>query len=65
VAAIHTHRELMTLYYDYAQGSGNGRIPKAAKSPASPSIRHGTPAPCPRDKWGHAAGDAELGLIPA
>jgi glutathione S-transferase len=31
VASRHTHRELMTLYYDYAQGGGNGRLPEGRK----------------------------------
>ena len=66
-AAQHrTHEELMKLYYDYSQGGGNGRIP-AGRAISSftidvpPSAR---PMP-PRDKWGHAATDAELGLLPA
>lgn len=62
----HTRRELMTLYYDYAQGGGNGRIP-AGRSVSSFTLDpawHTRPMP-PRDKWGPAATDAELGLLPA
>ncbi|WJS99484.1 glutathione S-transferase family protein [Novosphingobium humi] len=66
VAEIHTHRELMTLYYDYAQGGGNGRIPPGRKVSSFTLDPPWSARPMPpRDKWGHAAGDAELGLIPA
>ncbi|NBC34958.1 glutathione S-transferase family protein [Novosphingobium sp. FSY-8] len=64
VAALHSHTELMTLYYDYAQGGGNGRIPEG-RSVSSFTLAppwSARPMP-PRDKWGHAASDAELGLI--
>lgn len=63
-AAQHrTHDDLIKLYYDYSQGGGNGRIPEGRKTSSftidvAPSKR---PMP-PRDKWGHAATDKELGL---
>ncbi len=59
----HGHEELMKLYYDYSQGGGNGRIPEG-RSVSSFTIDvpwRQRPMP-PRDKWGHAASDAELGL---
>lgn len=63
-AAQHrSNEELLKLYYDYSQGGGNGKIPEGRRiSSFSPDIdwRH-RPMP-PRDKWGHAATDAELGL---
>jgi glutathione S-transferase len=63
-AAQHrTHDELMKLYYDYSQGGGNGRMPEGRKI-SSFTIDVSTakrPMP-PRDKWGHAATDTELGL---
>jgi glutathione S-transferase len=56
----------MTLYYDYAQGGGNGRIPegRAVSSFTLSPPWHTRPMP-PRDKWGSAATDAELGLVSA
>jgi len=62
----HGHRELMTLYYDYSQGGGNGRIPEGravSSFTLTPSWRD-RPMP-PRDKWGKPATDAELGLVAA
>lgn len=59
-----TREEIVKLYYDYAQGVGNGALP-AGRSVSSfafePDWRE-RPWP-PRDKYGHAATDAELGLI--
>lgn len=62
----HAHRELMTLYYDYSQGCGNGRIPegRAISSFTLAPPWQDRPMP-PRDKWGPPATDAQLGLIPA
>jgi glutathione S-transferase len=61
-----SHEELMKLYYDYSQGGGNGRIPEGrAISSFSPACDWRTRPMPPRDKWGHAATDAELGLVPA
>ena len=60
----HGHRELMTLYYDYSQGGGNGKIPEG-RSVSSFTLDppwDGRPMP-PRDKWGKPATDAELGLV--
>lgn len=62
-AQQHTQEEIVKLYYDYAQGAGNGALlPGRAKSsfdfePAWPS----RPWP-PRGKYGKSAGDLALGL---
>ena len=56
--------ELLKLYYDYAQGGGNGRIPDGRTvSSFSPDFDWRTRPMPPRDKWGYAATDAELGLV--
>jgi glutathione S-transferase len=62
----HSHRELMTLYYDYSQGGGNGRIPdgRSVSSLTLDPAWDTRPMP-PRDKWGQPATDADLGLLPA
>ena len=66
-AASHrSFEELMKLYYDYSQGGGNGRIPEGRSVSSftlDPPWRT-RPMP-PRDKWGTAATDAQLGLLPA
>ena len=65
-AQRHSFEELMKLYYDYSQGGGNGRIPEGRK--VSSFTLHPTwrarPMP-PRDKWGSAASDQQLGLVAA
>ena len=63
-AQYRSKEELLKLYYDYSQGGGNGRIPEGrAVSSFSPDFDwRARPMP-PRDKWGHAATDAELGLV--
>lgn len=58
--------ELLKLYYDYSQGGGNGRIPEGRNiSSFTPESDWRTRPMPPRDKWGHAATDAELGLVTA
>ena len=59
----HGHRELMTLYYDYAQGCGNGKIPegRTISSFTLEPAWNTRPMP-PRDKWGIPATDTDLGL---
>ncbi|WP_246204857.1 glutathione S-transferase family protein [Altericroceibacterium indicum] len=59
----HSYEELIKLYYDYSQGGGNGKIPEG-RTISSFTIDipwQNRPMP-PRDKWGHAATDQELGL---
>jgi glutathione S-transferase len=58
--------ELMKLYYDYSQGGGNGRIPEGRTVSSFTVEPHWRTRPMPpRDKWGTAATDAQLGLVPA
>lgn len=62
----HGHQELMTLYYDYSQGGGNGRLPEGRTVSSFTLDPHWSKRPMPpRDKWGTPATDTELGLIPA
>ena len=65
-AQTRTRQEIITLYYDYTQGGGNGRIPegRAISSFTLDPPWSKRPMP-PKDKWGHSASDAELGLLPA
>jgi len=58
-----TKEEIVKSYYDYAKGAGNGALlPGRTRSSFvfEPAWRE-RPWP-PRDKYGHAATDAELGL---
>ncbi len=58
-----TYEEIAKLYYDYAQGVGNGGVPNGRQISCcvfTPDWRD-RPMP-PRDKWSPAT-DAELGLI--
>jgi glutathione S-transferase len=60
-----TKEQIVKLYYDYAKGAGNGALfPGRAQSSFvfAPDWRT-RPWP-PRDKYGHSATDAELGLFP-
>jgi len=59
-----SHEELMKLYYDYSQGGGNGRIPEGRRISSFSLEPHWSERPMPpRDKWGQAASDEELGLL--
>jgi glutathione S-transferase len=55
--------EVIKCYYDYAKGAGNGALPpgRSRSSFVFDPPWPGRPWP-PRDKYGHAATDAELGL---
>ena len=66
-AAQHrTHDDLMKLYYDYSQGGGNGRMPEGRQvSSFTIDVPLADRPMPPRDKWGHSATDAELGLAGA
>jgi glutathione S-transferase len=58
-----TKEQIVKLYYDYAKGAGNGALLPGRRSSSfsfAPDWR-GRPWP-PRDKYGHGATDAELGL---
>jgi glutathione S-transferase len=55
--------EIVKVYYDYAQGQGNGSLPEGREVSTftfTPDWRD-RPMP-PRDKW-NPVGDAELGLV--
>lgn len=59
-----TREQIVKLYYDYAKGAGNGALlPGRTRSSFvfEPDWR-ARPWP-PADKYGHAASDAELGLL--
>jgi len=58
-----TREEVVKLYFDYAMGAGNGALP-AGRSVSSFAFKpHWTQRPWPpRQKWGDAATDADLGL---
>jgi glutathione S-transferase len=65
-AQAHTFEELMKLYYDYSQGAGNGSLPEGRRISSFTLQPHWQSRPMPpRDKWGHAATDEELGLTTA
>jgi glutathione S-transferase len=55
--------EVIKCYYDYARGAGNGALPpgRSRSSFVFDPPWQDRPWP-PRDKYGHAATDAELGL---
>ena len=61
-----SYEEIVKLYYDYGQGAGNGKLlpGRAVSSFAVAPPWRERPWP-PKDKYGHAATDAELGLLPA
>lgn len=56
--------EIVKLYYDYALGAGNGALPEGRRVSSfafEPNWR-ARPMP-PKDKYGNAASDKDLGLI--
>lgn len=58
--------EIVKLYYDYARGAGNGALLPGRKYSSFAFEPHWRERPWPpRDKYGAAAGDEELGLSPA
>jgi glutathione S-transferase len=64
-AAQVTRDEILKLYYDYAKGYGNGALPPGRSASSFAFEPHWSRRPLPpRDKYGHAATDAELGLVP-
>ena len=58
-----TKEEIVKAYYDYAKGAGNGAL-LPGRTRSSFVFEPGWPARPwpPKDKYGHAATDAELGL---
>lgn len=61
-----SREEIVKLYYDYAQGAGNGALPegRAVSSFAFEPGWRDRPMP-PAEKYTGSASDAELGLVPA
>jgi len=61
-----SEREVVTVYYDYAVGLGNGALPEGRKvsSFVFDPPWEDRPWP-PKDKYDRIASDAELGLVPA
>jgi glutathione S-transferase len=59
-----TKEEIVKSYYDYAKGAGNGALlpGRTLSSFAFEPAWRRRPWP-PQDKYGHAATDAELGLL--
>ena len=59
-----TYDEINKLYYDYAKGAGNGALleGRTKSSFTFDSDWRERPMP-PKDKYGHSATDAELGLV--
>ena len=59
-----TRERIVKLYYDYALGVGNGALPEGRRVSSFTFESDWPQRPWPpRDKWGAAATDAELGLI--
>jgi glutathione S-transferase len=59
-----TRDEIVTLYYDYAKGAGNGALPPGRTRSSFAFEPHWSQRPLPpRDKYGHAATDRDLGLV--
>ena len=58
-----TREQIIKLYYDYSQGAGNGTLPpgRSKSSFVFEPDWQARPWP-PKDKYGHSASDAELGL---
>jgi glutathione S-transferase len=55
--------EVVKVYYDYALGRGNGALPEGRARSSFVFEPHWRQRPWPpRDKWGPAATDSELGL---
>lgn len=58
-----SREEIVKLYYDYAKGAGNGALLPGRRRSSFVFEPHWRARPWPpRDKYGHSASDAELGL---
>jgi glutathione S-transferase len=58
--------EIIKYYYDYSRGIGGGKLPEGRAVSAFSLEHHWSKRPMPpRDKWGAAATDAQLGLVSA
>lgn len=59
-----THDEIVKLYYDYAQGAGNGKLlPGRTRSSFTLDPDHRARPMPPREKYGLGASDEALGLV--
>lgn len=59
-----SQERIVKLYYDYALGAGNGALPEGRRVSSFTFEPDWSQRPWPpRDKWGAAATDAELGLV--
>ncbi|MBI5255612.1 MAG: glutathione S-transferase family protein [Burkholderiales bacterium] len=59
-----TREQIVKLYHDYARGAGNGALLPGRTRSSFVLAPHWSRRPWPpRDKWGPAPGDAELGLL--
>ncbi|WP_114964515.1 glutathione S-transferase family protein [Alkalilacustris brevis] len=59
-----SREEIIKLYYDYALGAGNGALPEGRQVSSLVFTPHWSARPWPpRDKYGRAATDRELGLL--
>jgi len=59
-----SREEIVKLYHDYARGAGNGALLPGRTRSSFVFQPHWHPRPWPpRDKWGPAPTDAELGLL--
>lgn len=59
-----SREEIVKLYYDYAMGMGNGALPPGRTRSSFEFEPHWSQRPWPpKDKYGHHATDAELGLL--
>ena len=56
--------EIVKLYYDYALGAGNGALPEGRRVSSFAFEPHWRARPMPpKDKYGNAASDKDLGLV--
>jgi glutathione S-transferase len=62
-AQTRSFEEIIKYYYDYSRGTGGGRLPEGRLVSSFTLDPHWSARPMPpRDKWGPAASDDELGL---
>ena len=58
-----SQEEIVKLYYDYAKGAGNGALLPGRSASSFTFEPHWRNRPWPpKDKYGHSATDAELGI---
>jgi glutathione S-transferase len=63
-AQTRSYQEIIKYYYDYSRGVGGGRLVEGRQVSSFALEPHWSTRPMPpRDKWGPAATDRELGLL--